>query len=73
MSFFTPLRSHRPGVLPGVGVDLCVCPGRTLGERFGSAAAAGLARLLLIIARFLAKRACARAAEPLSAGADVGR
>jgi hypothetical protein len=41
-------------------------------QRNGSAAVAGLARLFLITASFLAKRACARAAKPLSAGAGVG-
>jgi len=38
----------------------------------GSAAAAGPARRLLDYRAFLAKRACAPAAEPLSAGDGVG-
>jgi hypothetical protein len=42
-------------------------------QRFGSAAAAGPARLFLNYALFLANRAGFRAAEPLSAAAGVGR
>ena len=40
---------------------------------FALAAAAGPARLLCIIAPLLAKRACARVAQPLSAVAGVRR
>jgi len=42
-------------------------------QRIGSAAAAGLARLFLNYGTFLANRACARAAQPLSTGAGVSR